>query len=83
MGEKKLCACVLLRLNDSKIFFPLHRFLIAAQKYGVSKVDLFPANDLWELKNISVVTQCIFAIGRAVSIFLLKFGLIEGFLERT
>lgn len=42
-----------------------YRFLNAAQKYGVDKVDLFPTNDLWELKNISVVTQCIFAIARS------------------
>lgn len=47
----------------------IYRFLRAAQIYGVPEVDLFPANDLWELKNIAGVTQTIFAIGRAVSWF--------------
>lgn len=53
--------------NLCAILYFNSRFLRAAHSYGVPEVDLFPANDLWEQKNISGVTQTIFAIGRAVS----------------
>jgi hypothetical protein len=33
----------------------------------VSDVDLFNANDLFEQKNIALVTQTIFAVARQVS----------------
>jgi hypothetical protein len=51
--------------GDYKYMDNLSQFLRAAQSYGVPEVDLFPANDLWELKNIAGVTQTIFAIARA------------------
>lgn len=61
------CFDLLHHALTSHLLFFHYRFLRAAQIYGVPEVDLFPANDLWELKNIAVVTQTIFAIGRAVS----------------
>lgn len=33
-------------------------------RYGVPDVDLFQTTDLWDQKNIALVTQNIFAIGR-------------------
>lgn len=51
----------------SSIF--LHRFQRACTLYGVSDVDLFQTTDLWDFKNIALVTQTIFAIGRAVCIY--------------
>lgn len=53
--------------GDYKMMDNISQFQRAAQHYGVPEVDLFNANDLWDQKNISVVTQTIFAIGRAVS----------------
>lgn len=44
-----------------------YRFQRACTKYGVPDVDLFQTTDLWDYKNIVLVTQTIFAIGRAVS----------------
>lgn len=43
------------------------RFQKACIKYGVADVDLFQTTDLWDLKNIALVTQTIFAVARAVS----------------
>lgn len=43
------------------------RFQKACVKYGVADVDLFQTTDLWDFKNIALVTQTIFAVGRAVS----------------
>lgn len=51
--------------GDYKFMDNLGQFVRAAHIYGVPEVDLFPANDLWELKNIAGVTQTIFAVGRA------------------
>lgn len=34
--------------------------------YGVPDVDLFQTTDLWDRKNIALVTTTIFAVGRAV-----------------
>lgn len=48
----------------------LFRFQKACVKYGVPDVDLFQAVDLMERKNISQVTNTIFAIGRTVSLLL-------------
>lgn len=48
-------------------FLFVHRFQRACTKYGVPDVDLFQTTDLWDYKNIALVTQTIFAIGRAVS----------------
>lgn len=42
-----------------------YRFQKACVLYGVADVDLFQTTDLWDFKNIALVTQTIFAIGRA------------------
>lgn len=44
----------------------IHRFQRACVAYGVPDVDLFQTTDLWDMKNIALVTQTIFAVGRAV-----------------
>lgn len=41
-------------------------------KYGVPDVDLFQTTDLFDRKNIALVTTTVFAVGRAVGI--IKFG---------
>lgn len=51
-----------------KMMENINRFQEAAKKYGVSDIDVFQTVDLWEKRNIPQVTQCIMAIGRAVSI---------------
>lgn len=43
-------------------------------KYGVPDVDLFQTTDLFDRKNIALVTTTVFAVGRAVGI--IKFGFI-------
>ncbi|GAB0090481.1 Calponin repeat [Sergentomyia squamirostris] len=39
-------------------------FQQACIKYGLADVDLFQTTDLWDRKNIALVTQTIFAVGR-------------------
>lgn len=56
------------RINWVFFFF---RFQKACIKYGVPDVDLFQTTDLYDMKNIALVTQTIFAVARAVSIFCL------------
>ncbi|KAG5671080.1 hypothetical protein PVAND_001294 [Polypedilum vanderplanki] len=51
--------------GDYKMMDNISQFQRAAQYYGVPEVDLFNANDLFEQKNINLVTQTIFALGRA------------------
>lgn len=46
----------------------LCRFQKACVKYGVPDVDLFQTTDLFDRKNIALVTTTIFAVGRAVSL---------------
>jgi hypothetical protein len=41
------------------------RFQRSAVKYGVADIDLFQTTDLWDRKNIALVTQTIFAVARA------------------
>lgn len=53
--------------GDYKMMDNISQFQRAAQAYGVGEVDLFNANDLYEQKNIALVTQTIFAVARAVS----------------
>lgn len=53
--------------GDYKMMDNISQFQRAAIAYGVADVDLFNANDLWEQKNIALVTQTIFAVARAVS----------------
>lgn len=50
--------------GDYKFMDNLNQFQKACTKYGVPDVDLFQAVDLMEKKNISQVTNTIFAIGR-------------------
>jgi transgelin len=52
--------------GDYKMMDNISQFQRAATFYGVSDVDLFNANDLWDQKNIALVTQTIFAVARAV-----------------
>ncbi|XP_063703541.1 muscle-specific protein 20-like [Culicoides brevitarsis] len=51
--------------GDYKFMDNLNQFQRASIAYGVADVDLFQAVDLVEKKNINLVTQTIFAIGRA------------------
>lgn len=53
--------------GDYKMMDNISQFQKAASAYGVPEVDLFNANDLWDQKNIALVTQTICAVGRAVS----------------
>ncbi|GLV43639.1 Muscle protein 20 [Carabus blaptoides fortunei] len=50
--------------GDYKMMDNLSQFQKACVKYGVPDVDLFQTTDLWDYKNISLVTTTIFAIGR-------------------
>lgn len=50
-------------------FYNFFRFQRACSAFGVADVDLFQTVDLWDKKNIALVTQTIFAVGRAVSFF--------------
>lgn len=54
--------------GDYKMMDNLSQFQRAAAHWGVGDVDLFNANDLWDFKNIALVTQTIFAVARAVRI---------------
>jgi transgelin len=67
----KLRPGVIRKINTTgghyKMMENISQFQIAAKAYGVSDGDLLNANDLWDQKNISVVTQTIFAVARAVS----------------
>jgi len=65
----RLAPGIIPRINvtggDYKFMDNLNQFQKACSLYGVSDVDLFQTTDLWDFKNISLVTQTIFAIGRA------------------
>ncbi|KAG5881280.1 hypothetical protein JTB14_028659 [Gonioctena quinquepunctata] len=50
--------------GDYKMMDNLSQFQNACTKYGVPDVDLFQTTDLWDKKNIALVTTTIFAIGR-------------------
>ncbi|XP_045469057.1 muscle-specific protein 20-like [Harmonia axyridis] len=50
--------------GDYKMMDNLSQFHKACVKYGVADVDLFQTTDLWDQKNIVLVTTTIFAIGR-------------------
>ncbi|XP_018332048.1 muscle-specific protein 20 [Agrilus planipennis] len=50
--------------GDYKFMDNIQQFLSAATKYGVPDVDLFEAADLYEAKNIALVNQCLYALGR-------------------
>ncbi|XP_055321574.1 muscle-specific protein 20-like [Sitodiplosis mosellana] len=51
--------------GDYKMMDNINQFQRACTLYGVGDVDLFQTTDLWDFKNIALVTQTIFAIGRA------------------
>ena len=59
------------KINTSGTHFKLmeniNSFQNAAKRFGVPEVDVFQTVDLWERRNIPQVTQCIMALGRAVS----------------
>lgn len=57
--------------------FVFYRFQKACIKYGVPDTDLFQTTDLWDQKNIALVTQTIFAIGRTVSTKLNEESLVK------
>ncbi|CAH1278181.1 unnamed protein product [Diabrotica balteata] len=50
--------------GDYKMMDNLNQFQKACVKYGVPDVDLFQTTDLWDRKNIALVTTTIFALGR-------------------
>lgn len=54
--------------GDYKMMDNISQFQRAAIHWGIAEVDLFNANDLWDQKNIALVTQSIFAVARAVSL---------------
>lgn len=69
----RLCPGIIQKINisggDYKMMDNISQFHRAAQHWGVPEVDLFSANDLYDQKNIALVTQTICAIGRAVRNF--------------
>jgi len=54
--------------GDYKMMDNISQFQRAATHYGVGETDLFNANDLYDQKNIALVTQTIFAVARSVSV---------------
>lgn len=67
----KLMPGVIQKINTSggqfKMMENINRFQDAAKKWGVPEIDVFQTVDLWEKRNIGQVTQCLMAMGRAVS----------------
>lgn len=55
------------KLTNSSLFS--FRFQKACVKYGVPDTDLFQTTDLFDRKNIALVTTTVFAVGRVVSPF--------------
>jgi hypothetical protein len=47
-----------------KMMENINNFQKAIQSYGVPKQDVFQTVDLWEKKDISQVTCCLYALGR-------------------
>ncbi|CAK9295773.1 unnamed protein product [Gordionus sp. m RMFG-2023] len=50
--------------GDFKMMENITNFQKAAREYGLPDLDVFQTVDLWDRRNISQVTQCIFALGR-------------------
>ncbi|RWS16664.1 putative muscular protein-like protein [Dinothrombium tinctorium] len=50
--------------GDYKMMENINKFLEGAKKYGVAQTDLFQTVDLYERRNIPVVTDCLLALGR-------------------
>ncbi|XP_037048596.1 muscle-specific protein 20-like [Bradysia coprophila] len=65
----KLSPGIITKVNvsggDYKMMDNISQFQKACVRYGVPDVDLFQTTDLWDMKNIALVTQTIFAVGRA------------------
>ncbi|XP_055699582.1 muscle-specific protein 20-like [Phlebotomus papatasi] len=65
----RLSPGIIQRINtsggDYKMMDNISQFQQACIKYGLADVDLFQTTDLWDRKNIALVTQTIFAVGRA------------------
>lgn len=64
------------KLNTSKMPFlqmeNISNFLEACEKLGVSKTDLFQTVDLYDKMNMVQVVNCIYALGRKVSLFQMR-----------
>lgn len=60
------------KVNESggqfKMMENVNNFQKAIKEYGVPDLDVFQTVDLFEKKDISQVTNTLFALGRAVSI---------------
>ncbi|KAF9810097.1 hypothetical protein SFRURICE_011265 [Spodoptera frugiperda] len=56
--------CKLMNRLQPGIITKVNVFQKACIKYGVPDVDLFQTTDLWDQKNIALVTTTIFALGR-------------------
>ena len=58
------------KINESRLAFKLmentKNFLQACRQLGVADHDCFETVDLFELKDLNVVTQCLHSLGRAV-----------------
>jgi len=69
----KLQPGVIAKINTSggqfKMMENINNFQNAMKSYGVPDIDVFQTVDLWEQKDISTVTSSLFALGRAVSLF--------------
>lgn len=65
-------------LTNFFLYFLVFRFQKACVKYGVPDVDLFQTTDLFDRKNIALVTTTIFAVGRMV-----KYNVFLGFKTST
>lgn len=68
----KLKPGLVAKVNESggqfKLMENINNFQKALKEYGVPDQDVFQTVDLWEKKDISQVTNTLFALGRAVSI---------------
>lgn len=50
--------------GDFKMMENINKFQAACKAYGVSDLDVFQTVDLWEKKDIAMVTTTLFALGR-------------------
>jgi hypothetical protein len=57
-----------IKINETggqfKMMENINNFQKAIEAYGVPKLDVFQTGDLYEKKDISQVTMCLFALGR-------------------
>lgn len=70
------------KINSSggqfKMMENINNFQKALKAYGVPDLDVFQTVDLWEKKDIAQVTNTIFALGRAVSIWNVMTSFMDG-----